>query len=534
MRRVRCLASVLFILLTLALSLTLAAEDALHVRIDQLIEAKADGPLNPPASDAEFLRRAYLDFAGRIPSADEAREFLRDESPDKRTQLIDRLLAADEYARRMTEQFHVVLMERRGEDDEWTKFLRESFAANKPWDQITREMLNPNPDDEATRGAAFFYTKRLEKYGQNPTDYPGLVRDVGRLFLGVDVQCAQCHDHLFIDDYKQVDYQGLFAFVANVSIRSDVQFPAVAESPLMNKIEFVSVFVGNQEMTGPRLPGGAAFEIPEFAKGEEYAVPPDRQKRTPGVPKFSTLKLLAERLPVADNAAFKRNIVNRLWWMMMGRGLVDPLDLHHSDNPPSHPELLNLLADEIAARKFDIKWFLRELALTEMYQRSDLLPDGDVEPAPATYRVAIERPLSAEQITRSVLQATGELSRATADEAKFKEHLERFRTAIANPPREPEVQFNPTVEAALFLSNDELVLSWLQPRDGNLVDRLSKTDSADQIADELYLSVLTRMPTDEERTEVVEYLSQRSDRKSQAISNLAWALIASTEFCVNH
>src|SRR4029079_204824 len=180
------------------------------------------------ASDAEFLRRIYLDLAGRVPSLEETKGFLADSAADKRDKLIDLLLAGDDHARRMTQAFHVMLMERMGDHAEWQKFLQASFQANKPWDQLCREILSPNADDEATRGSTFWYTKRLEKYGENPVDLPGLVRDVGRLFLGIDVQCAQCHDHLFIDDYKQDYYHGLFAFVGQTSIRTDVKFPAAA------------------------------------------------------------------------------------------------------------------------------------------------------------------------------------------------------------------------------------------------------------------------------------------------------------------
>ncbi len=518
----------------MALAASAVADEPLHARIDQLIAAKAGGAVNPPADDADFMRRAYLDFAGRIPSTSEARSFLADASPDKRSELIDKLLESSEYPRRMAELFDVLLMERLGEHAEWAKFLRESFAANKPWDQLSREILNPNADDESTRGAAFFYTKRLEKYGQNPTDYPGLVRDIGRLFMGVDVQCAQCHDHLFIDDYKQVDYQGLFAFVGNVSIRQGVEFPAVSESPLLKQIEFVSVFDDDQMATGPRLPGGDAIEIPEIKKGEEYLVAPDRKQGIAGVPKFSTLSLLGECLPTADNKLFTRNIVNRLWWVLMGRGLVDPLDQHHSGNPPSHSELLDLLATEFSAHNFDIKWLLRELTLTETYGRSGMLPEDGEQPGLQSYRVALERPLSAEQLLRSILQATGEKEPIVENSAAFTEHLERFQSALANPPREPEIEFSPTVKAALFLSNDSTLLGWLEPRDGNLVDRLSKLGEEQHVADELYLSVQTRLPTEAERADVADYLTSRADRRAKAISNLAWSLIASTEFCVNH
>src|SRR5262245_59369615 len=200
-----------------------AADDLpLRRRIDEQIGGRAGGRLSERASDAEFLRRVYLDLAGRVPSLEETRAFLADGAADKREKLIDHLLASDDHVRRMTQVLHVMLMERMGDHAEWQKFLRTSLEANKPWDQLCRELLSPNAEDEATRGSAFWYTKRLEKYGENPVDLPGLVRDVGRLFLGIDVQCAQCHDHLFVEDYKQEFYHGLFAFVGHKIGRAHV------------------------------------------------------------------------------------------------------------------------------------------------------------------------------------------------------------------------------------------------------------------------------------------------------------------------
>ena len=336
----------------------------------------------------------------------------------------------------MEEALQVMLMERLGEHAEWSKFLRDAFTNNKPWDQLVREILAPNPDDEATRGSAFFLSKRLENYGQNPVDLPALTRDVGRMFLGLDLQCAQCHDHLFIDDYKQADFQGLFTFVGNTSLRNDVKFPAVAEKLLEKKTEFMSVFRKEPLATGPRLPGGSEFEIPTFPKGEEFVTPPDKKTRAPGVPKFSPLKLLAENLPRADNAPFARNAANRLWWLLLGRGLVHPLDLHHTANPPSHPELLDLLAKELVAHQFDIKRLLREIALSDTYQATSRVSGDAVKPE--LFLVALEKPLSAEQLMRSMLQATGELDRlrkpdhpdvAIPDDVKA-----RFVKAFANPP----------------------------------------------------------------------------------------------------
>jgi len=516
-----------------------AADEPLHARIDALILAKANGrPAAMLADDAEFLRRISLDLTGQTPTAAEARRFLADTAADKRQKRIDDLLSGAAYPQRMTEAMHVMLMERNGDHPEWTKFLRTAFETNKPWDQIVRDILYPNADDEAARGAAFFWTKRLEHYGENPVDLPGLTRDVGRLFMGVDLQCAQCHDHLFIDDYKQVDFQGLFAFVSHATIRSDVKFPAVAEPLVQKKIEFASVFKKVKHETGPRLPFGSEVEIVMLPKGEEFEVAPDKSKNFPGVPKFSPLKVLAGQLPREENPLFTKNIVNRLWFLMMGRGLVHPLDLHYSGNPASHPELLDLLAHEFAAHKFDIKWLLRELALTQTYQRSSLLPEGVESLPPESFLVANEKPLSAEQLLRNMLQATGEWQRVLPDGAaespEFDKVRERFLKAFANPPREPETEFAPSVKAALFVLNDSTVLSWLKAQPGNLVERLAGIADPAALAEELYLSVLTRLPTAEERADAAAFLEKHAADHPKALGQLVWGLLASTEFSVNH
>ena len=523
---------------------SLQAEDSapLFARIDQLIATAAGGPLAAQSSDAEFCRRVYLDLAGRIPAVEETRAFLADGDSvagngDKRTKLIDRLLASDDHVRRLSQALHVMLMERLGDHDEWQKFLRESVKANKPWDQLVRELLNPNPDDEATRGSALWYTKRLENYGQNPVDIPALVRDVGRQFLGIDVQCAQCHDHLFVDEYKQDFYHGMLAFVGNTSIRQDVKFPAVALKPLEKKVEFMSVFVQKPKSVGPKLPFGAEIDVPTFAKGEEFEQPPDKKTKSPGTLKFNTLKLLSEQLPKSDNKLFTKNIANRLWWLVMGRGLVEPLDLGHAGNPPSHPELLDLLASELAAHQFDMRWLIREIALSQAYQRSGAAVDDAAAAVPAAkYVVALEKQLASEQLLASIRQALGDGKPLTIDVAdkSWTDWQAKFDKALANPPREPEVGHNPTVKAALFFMNDSVVLGWIKPDGENLAVRLLKQADAGALADELYLAVLSRQPTDEEKKEVADFLATRPDRREKAVSGLIWGLLASNEFCANH
>lgn len=511
------------------------ADEPLHARIDSLIAFKAGQlPASPLADDAQFLRRVNLDLTGRIPSAEACRAFLADQSPEKRAALIDQLLASADYPKRMAELFHVMLMERLGDNEAWQRYLQTSFAANKPWSEMAREILRADPTNEAVRGAGYFYAKRLDHYGQNPIDYPGLTRDVGRLFLGVDLRCAQCHDHLFIDDYKQEDFQGLFAFFRN-TVLTDLAAPIVGEKPTTEKVAFTSVFTKVEKQTSPRLPGGVEVSIPPIAKGEEYSQPPDAKTKSPGTLKFSPLAVLAEQLPRADNRRFTRNIVNRLWFVMLGRGLVDPLDLHHQGNPPSHPELLDLLAAEFAAHGFNIKWFLREVALSETYQRSSVLPDGEKSP-PEMFQTALEKRLSAEQLAASTLAAVGERERlaGTEDGKPLAELEAKFVKAFANAPREPEDTFSPSLASALFLLHDAAVLDLLTARPGNLVDRLNKTADTGVLADELYLAVLSRLPTAEERSEVNDYLAKHADRRTAAIGQLVWSLLASTEFLVNH
>jgi len=518
--------------LAISASCSLSAAEPLPKQIDALVAARYDGPTAGQADDAEFMRRAYLDFAGRIPTVDEARKFLADKSPGKRAALIDALIDGPDYAARMTEAFNVMLMERRGEHEEWTKFLRTSFENNRPWNEIVRDLVDPCDDDETRRGGAFFAVNRLTKVGQQETDYPGLTRDVGRLLLGMDLQCAQCHNHLFINDYKQVDFQGLYAVFLNTTIRTDVQFPALGENLMTKKMEFSSVFDGIQETVGPRVPGMQEVSIPVLPKGEEYIVPPNRATKTVGVPKFSPLSAIADQIVAVDNADFRENLANRLWWLLMGRGIVDPLDQRHSGNPPSHPELLALLGDETLARKFDIKSLLRDIAKSDAYARSSRTPktpDGR-RPAPETYATAVAKPLSAEQMFASITTATG----PHAADMKTAALRSKFLKALSNPPKEPEIDFAPSVRAALFLLNDDGVLNLFNAADGNLVDRASKAKTADAAVDETYLAVLSRLPTDDERAEFAELWTKYADRRAEVVGQLAWALAGSTEFCLNH
>ena len=489
----------------------------------------------------------WLDFDGGIPSADEVKKFLADQSATKHADLIAKLIAAPRFAERMADAFHVMLMERRGDDKEWRAWLLENFKSNKPWDAMAREMLAPDFRDEKQRGAGYFITKRLEKVGQQDTDYPGLTRDVGRMFMGVDLQCAQCHNHRTVGGYKQIDFNGLFVAYQNVKLQpKDAAHGTswVSEGLIQAKYEFTSVLSNKKGQTGPRIPFGDEAMIPDVKGDDAWIVKPDKKTKELGQPKFSPLREIAQRLPVSENQWFARNIVNRVWFLLMGRGLVHPLDLMHDDNPPSHPELLDLLAKEITQHHFDLRWFIGELALTKTYQRASTLPEGVTEAKPELFVTAMERHLTAEQLLRSFLIATGEQSRiekitkadAKDDEKRYAmtDFQKAFAAALANPAKEPELAVNPSLRSALFLRNSDVVQWSLRPRAGSVIEHLAQMSDANAMAEEMYLSMLTRKPSAEETVALSAWLAKHKDSRPQAVADFVWALLSSTEFFVNH
>lgn len=399
-----------------AMPSTSQGQEALHVRVDRLMDAAALSPTATGCSDAEFLRRASLDLIGIIPTSAEARAFLDDPAPNKREVLVDRLLAHPRQPVHLASAFHLMWMERRADKHvpvaDWLKFLAESFRQNKPYDQLVRELLTADSANPAARPAAKFLLDR-------DADPHLLTRDIGRMFFGVDLQCAQCHDHPLIDDYLQADYYGLHAFVNRTGLfvnQKDNNKGYLAEAAA-GGVEFKSVFTGYAGKTRPRLIGGPELDEPRFHLGEEYAQAPT--PNNPAVPKFSRRALLATAIGDGSNAQFRRNIVNRLWAQMMGRGLVHPVDLHHSDNPPSHPDVLDLLADEIKSVNFQIKPLLRELALTKAYQRAIDVPAEAAAPANLDAQLAVWK-TEQEQFAAATQAAKTELEKlsAQAEEAQ--------------------------------------------------------------------------------------------------------------------
>ncbi len=532
------------------------AEVPLHQQIDAAIgvgNAEFEKVAADDAGDATFARRIYLDISGIIPSADVARQFVADDSPGKRAKLIDQLLNSPQHVRRMQYAFDTMLMERRPDKhikaDEWQNYLRQSFAQNKPWDLLVTELLTVDGTDETTRPAAKFLLDREMKIDT-------MTRDLGRIFLGRDLQCAQCHDHPNIEDYLQRHYYGLSAFLNRSYLFTDPKSKQVSIGEKADgAVKFTSVFTSESGETPPRLLDLPPIEDPPAGE-EPYTVKPEKNVRS--VPVYSRRLQLAVAMTDPANVAFPRNIANRLWAMMLGRGIVEPVDMWHEGNPPSHPALLDLLAGALAEHKYDVRYLLREIALTKTYQRSSQYKDGVEKVSDDRFAVALLKPLSPEQLAWSMMQATA-VTDATLEELKAK-----YLADAQNDPQQAEnplwreetlhdalkshvdtfvgffgvagiqtSQFDASANQALFLRNGTVLQSWLEPSGQRLTAHL-KTLDAPKLIDEFYFSVFSRPPNAEEIQHVTLFLEEQPDNQDAVIGQLVWAALSSAEFRFNH
>lgn len=407
-----------------------AAESEVPLRqtIDRLIEGRAVGPLAPICDDADFVRRAHLDLTGVIPDAGRTQDFLDDPSPDKRDRLVGELLQDPAFDRYLATHLDALLLERRADThvdvDAWETYLIDAVARRKPMDQLFRELLTPaEPESIESAASKFLLNREAEPHA--------MTRDVGRLFFGMDLQCAQCHDHPLVDDYLQEDYYGLHAFVYRTGLFVD---PKTKKGSLSERadgeVRFESVFTGEgRQRMPPRLPlGVTVLDEPAHAEEEAYLVAPEKTQA--GHPRYSRRARLGELL--SQSESFRRNLANRVWVLVFGRGLVHPADFHSLDNPPSDPELLGLLADDWATHGFDLRYLVGELTLTRTYQRS-----CDPPPPTSVNFADIEARRSALAATRDVLSDRIAAARAEAEQARsaWREAMGRYEEATEALPQ---------------------------------------------------------------------------------------------------
>ncbi|MGC4043940.1 MAG: DUF1549 domain-containing protein [Armatimonas sp.] len=486
------------------------------------------------SSDLVFARRVYLDLAGRIPSLDELRRFVADKSADKRERLIDSLMASDDYPRHMREVFDTVLMGRADSDHAraradrgWNTFLETGFRANRPWNEMVRDMIVARASDGPSHGADWFL-------GEKNNNYQQMAEAVAPVAFGVQVGCAQCHNHPLAWEIEQRHYWGMVA-VFNRSKNVDTETgPGVAESATGGFISFANLkketqpatlFFLNGKSVPEKIPGANEKEVDS---PDLYVFPPSPEKGKkaprPSVPKFSRREAFADSV-THDNPQLARAFANRLWALLMGRGIVPAVDQIDSRHRASHPELLEWLGRDFEKSGYDVKRLVRLIVNTRAYQL-DTKPVGKTPPLPDTFARALEKPLSAEQLLHSLWIATG----VKPEEPAAKE---MERTFCAKFPDLMAENYNPSLQQALFLSNSPVLSELLKPSPGSMVTKLSALKSNEARVREAFSVVLGRAPAAVELQPCQAMLASARSPESGA-SNLLWALLTSAEFQVNH
>ena len=345
---------------------------------------------SPVASDAVFARRVYLDLVGRIPRESELTQFVNNTDSRKREQLVDSLLTTDEHAQHLAEVLNAIFMGRKsggrnGSDDRasWMQFLTAAIHNNRPWNDVTRELLLARPQRPEDRGAVWYLYSRRD-------NHQDIAEAVSKDIFGVRIDCAQCHDHPLASEIEQKHYWGLVAFFNRSKNVDSPNGPRIAESAIGGFSEFTNVGGKSSEN---KLVYLRAQPIDEARPGKDVKEE-DREdlylpaaEGEPKVPKFSRRQQFVDQV-LEGNPLVAEAMVNRLWGWMYGRGLVHPVDALDSFHPASHPGLLDWLARDFEHSKYDVRRLLRHLALSRAYQldshaegwkRSEVVRIGDSE-----------------------------------------------------------------------------------------------------------------------------------------------------------
>jgi len=479
--------------------------------IDRHLDArlKAESvPAAQPADDAEFLRRVYLDLHGVVPTAEQAARFLADAGPDRRARLIDALLADRRYGEHLADIWQGYLVspladDRRVRADQLRKWLAERFNT-QTWDRITTDLLTATGNLDENPAVSYLVEGRL------PRTVPDLTDLASRYFLGVRLSCAQCHDHPFVA-WKQQDFWGMAAFFTQV------------QTPGKPKLVYQVGIKDNPDVTLDSLkdgtPDGFLSRPPTFLGGG--SPPADRQ--TPH------RAALAAWLTSAKNPYFARAMANRTWWRLFGRGLVTPVDDMHSANEPSHPDLLDLLARRFAESGFDHKHLTRAIVLSRAYQRTSRPGDAPDKQAALFGRMPI-KVLTAGQLYDSLVTILGAPTRRPGGGPQIDARAEFVQFFSDDGDPDPTGYRRGIPHLLRQMNSDQFAGRNLDA----LAARLAGPGrSADDVAGDLFLAILSRRPTADER-QLFRAHATRVGSVETAARELAWALLATSEFSLNH
>jgi hypothetical protein len=500
----------LAVLFPLLLAPNVVKADAVSAGIDERMAKHWQSKDLKPADacdDATFIRRATLDLAGRIPTVQEAKSFAADTTADKRTRAIRRLMESPEYALHLGRVLDEIVQDKYAGDGEFLEYLRTSVAKHKPWDQVFREVLLGPWDDKERKGASQFLLKRLKSLDE-------LTTDTSRIFFGVNVSCAQCHDHPLVPDWKQDHYYGMASFFNRTAGKGGGKGMAGGvEEKTSGEVTFNTV-------KGERKTAKMMFLTSKVVDEAEA------KKNSKGP--FSRREQLV-RIALEEKTFFSRAIVNQLWAFYLGHGLVTPVDQLHSANAPAVAGLLEWLADDFAANGYNLDRLVAGIVSSRVYQLTGTLPRDGKTPSDRGFARAGLRPLTPQQLTVSLLVATGDVHLDAAQNLD-REAAKFTRMKLLDPRSD---RYQTSTGEALFLSNHPDIQRLVEPAKTNLTGRLTAMTSTTEMVDTAVWTLLSRAPEPEERDYLVKWLESKPDR-AKGCRQLVWALMTSAEFRFNH
>lgn len=503
--------------------------------VDHYLDARLAGEglrPAPSAGDATLIRRLTLDLNGRIPSAAETRLYLESSEPDKRAKLVDRLMASPGFVRHQADNFEAMLMA--GTRGELRAYLGLAFAENRPWDEVFRDLMRGDETGPGREGASTFLKARAK-------DLDRMTSEVSSIFFGVNVSCAKCHDHPKVEDWKQDHYYGMKSFLDRT-----IEVGNFVGERAYGTVKFKTT-EGEEKraqfmfLTGRVVEVAGAEEPSEEAKQEEKRRLDEakKQKGPPPPPMVSArAKLVEVALEPGGRDFFARSIVNRLWDRFFGVGLVMPLDQMHSENPPSHPDLLAWLARDTIEHRYDLRRLIRGLVQSRAYCRASRWETAEA-PDPRLFAAAAVRPLTPLQLAASMWVATTDPA-ALPDDPTRDEHGRKVEDlagrgrSLASAFARPGEDYQIGVAEALLMSNSDRLNDLLADGGDRLVGRLAKVADRRERVDLAVRSILSRPADDEEMALLGAYLARHEDRPVEGCRQLVWALLTGAEFRFNH